>query len=232
MEYFREEDVTKALQAPVCIDGKVVKCSRVILKQEAKSTQLAEAKPSKGFGVPNSVQSSKKQSQTKPQKCPKAKKHPKITLCRHNDDNGYHDDATKENSHCSSCEKTKQSYNFKQCSSHFLTDPRYEQANEYQPGQYPEMSSGNNLFHRQQVYPEETPQNTNFTALNYGWRLHDQYGSTGIMPGSLYDREIVQRKQSWYQSNPYSSSNFTYQSELHYSQNTVDDLKASHYRMF
>jgi hypothetical protein len=218
----------------VIIDGKVVKCSRVILKQETKQTQLADAKPTMGFGVPNSVHSIKKISQAKSQKSTKSKKKPKISLCAQNDDTGSQDDLTKESSHSNSCERTEQTSTFSQFNNQAEINTHIEQTTEYEFARYLKESVDHSLFHKQYVHPELISQEGDLSALNYGWRQQDQFGGIGFIPGNLFDHRLVQQGQDWFQSTQQESPNWMYRTDIHHKSQTaqIGSKKSSYYRMF
>jgi len=232
VEYCKEEDAIRAIEVPVSIDGKVVKCSRVILKQEVKQTNLPEAKPVKGFGGHNYSQAAKRPSQTKGQKNTKSKKKPKIAICSQADDNGSQGDATKESSQSNSCEKTDQTYTFNQCARRSNASCHYEQTAEYESARYLTDSTEYGLFHRQSIYPDCAIQDGNF-ALNCGWKPQDQFGDSGNYPGNPFDHRLGQQKQDWFQSSTQVGSKWTYRTGMHQSQvGQNQSKKTSYYRMF
>lgn len=230
VEFCREEDVAKALHAPVTVDGKTVKCSRVILKQEAKCTQLTDAKPTKGLGDSSP---GKKTAQAKTQKSTKSMKQPKITFCEQKEDAGSLGGLTKESSQSNSCEKTGQTYAFDRPRGHTESNHQYDQTIEYKSDRHLHASANRSLFHTQYVHPGIAPQEGNTAALNYGWRLHDQFGSPGFVPGYCLDHELIRQGQEWSQSTQQVCPDWMYQTGAHQSQVAQTPAKkSSYYRMF
>lgn len=89
VEFINEENLLKALQRPIMIDSKLIKCSRVFLKQEYKQGPAGSEEEEKEVQV-----STKKQC--------------KKVGCKNPDTNAMEDTKTKESSTGSSCEKMPQ----------------------------------------------------------------------------------------------------------------------------
>ncbi len=101
VEFFHEETVGLALATPVIIDGKVVKCSPAILKQEVKQqpTEIKKSKPFTNNQSTDCVLSPNKTSKEK------GKKHNQLKSINLKDEYCPEDEATKESSDSSSFDK-------------------------------------------------------------------------------------------------------------------------------
>lgn len=231
VEFCREEDVTRALQASISIDGKVLKCSRVILKQETKQNQLLEANPSSccesNLNFPE-----KNNSQVNSNKIAKQKKKPKIQSCMQKDEYSSQDDTTKEGSQNLSCEKKDEKSIFNHLNSQQVYSLGYEQANVYEPAHYQQHQSEYNMFSfpQQTNYLEFDPQYGNLAAFDKGWDHKHQFGNSRFPQGSQLYQGLDHLNQGWHQSTTQSGSNRTYRTGMY--QNHNQGKQPSYYKMF
>lgn len=169
VEFLHEADVSKALQASISIDGKIIRCSRVILKQEAKLNQFEENKPSLDIKCTDT-----KGNGFKSQKPVKSKNKPRFNTLAIKDEACY-DDATKESSENDSCGKKGQ-YLLSQMSDPPADHPQVNEprADHLMAYDQSDDCDYNNYCH-QQEYSQYLPQQAYFTGATYN---HWQFGAT------------------------------------------------------